>query len=181
MRRVERAGIDQMAGMRRHDMGAVASILEDAQAPRRQAHIVLLARARGADAAADPGIDDPQVADLHALRIRSELRHPPDDLVPHRQRQHHASILERHLLPAAEVVIPVPDVQVGVADAAMSDLDQDLRACGFRRRQLDLLQRFAAFHHRPCAHRSCPLGSDKRVVARGSGVANPGEQAQARA
>ena len=49
------------------------------------------------------------------------LHDAADDLVAHRQRQHHAAILERHRLAAAEVVVAFPDMQVGVADAAMGD------------------------------------------------------------
>ncbi len=61
-----------------------------------------------------------------------ELRDATDDLVSHRERQHHAAVLQRHLLAAADVVIAFPDVQavVGMTDAAMRHLDQHLGAFG---------------------------------------------------
>ena len=138
---IERAGIDQVARMRRDDVRAVAAVLVHAEAARREAHVVLLRQALLAGAAADPGEHDAQVADLHAFGVRAELGDAADDLVPHRQRQHDAAVLQRHVLAAAEVVIAVPDVQVGVADAAMRHLDQHLGAFGLRRGQLDFLQR----------------------------------------
>ena len=64
---IEAAGIDQMPRMRRNDVGAVAAVLVDAQAAGRdRAHVVFLGQALLAFAAAQPGVDDAQVADLHA-------------------------------------------------------------------------------------------------------------------
>ena len=66
-RRIQRAGIDQMPRMRRDHVRAVAAIGIDAEAARREAHVVLLRQALLAGAAAEPGEHDAQVADLHAL------------------------------------------------------------------------------------------------------------------
>ena len=88
------------------------------------------------------------------LRVGAELGDAADDLVAHGERQHDAAILQRHLLAAAEVVVALPDVQVGVADAAMRHLDQHLGAFRLRRRQFELLQRLAILDHGPGAHDS---------------------------
>ena len=142
--------------MRCHDMGAVAAVLVDAEAAPVQAHVVVVGQALLAMAAADPGVDDAQVADLDAGRLGPELAHPPDDLMPHRQRQHDAAIFQRHRLAAAEIVAAFPDVQVGVADAAMRGLQQDFRALGLGRRPFDLLQGCSVLNHSPGAHRNPP-------------------------
>jgi hypothetical protein len=93
-------------------MGAVAAVLIHAQAAALQAHIVLLRQAGAAYAAAHPGEDDADIADLHAGGIRAEPDDAADDLMPHGQRQHHAAVLQVHLLAAAQVVIAFPDMQV---------------------------------------------------------------------
>ena len=84
--------------------------------------------------------------------LGAQLDDAADDLVAHGQRQDDAAIVQRHLLAAADVVIALPDVQVGVADAAMGDLEQDLGALRFRRRQFDFLKRLSVFDDGPCAH-----------------------------
>jgi hypothetical protein len=47
---------------------------------------------------------------------------------------------QRHRLAAADVVIALPDMQVGVADPTMRDFEEDLGARRLRRRQLDFFQ-----------------------------------------
>ncbi len=129
-----------MPRMRSDDVGAIAAVLIHAQAARRDAaHIVFFSKAFFAFAAAKPGEDDPQVADLDARGVGTKLDHPADNFMSHRQRQNHATIDQRHHLATAEVIVTFPDMQVGVADAAMRDLKQDLGARRLRRRQLDLL------------------------------------------
>ena len=152
-RRIEAAGIDQMPRMRGDDMGAVAAIGEHAQAAGRDgAHVVVFGEALLALAATQPGKDDAQVAGFHAGGVGTKLHHAADDFVAHRQRQDDAAVLQRHLLAAADIVVTVPDMQVGVADAAIGDLQQDLGALGFGRRQLDFLQGLPAFDDGPGAH-----------------------------
>ena len=169
-RRIERAGIDQVPRMRRDHMRAVAAIGIDAETARREAHVVLLRQAFLAGAAAEPGEHDAQVADLHALGVGAELGDAADDLVSHRERQHDAAILQRHLLAAADVVVALPDVQVGVADAAMRHLDQHLGALRLRRRQFEFLQRLAILDHGPGAHRRSPVSAGRMDNRRRRGV-----------
>ena len=129
--RVERAEIDEVARMRRYDVAAIAAVLVNAEAAvGDDAHVVLFRQAALALAATEPREHDPHVAYGNAGRIRPELRHPADDLVPHRQRQHHATVLQRHMLAAAHVVLTLPDMQVGMAHPAMRHLQQHLGAVG---------------------------------------------------
>jgi hypothetical protein len=133
-------------------MGAVAAVGIYAEAARREAHVVLLGQAFLACAAAEPGEHDAQVADPNADCVRSELRHAADDLMPHRKRQHDAAILQRHPLAAADIVVALPDVQIGVTDAAMRHLDQHLGALRLRRRQFEFLQGCSVLDDSPGAH-----------------------------
>ena len=138
--------------MRGDHVCAVAAVRIHTQAAWRQAHIVLFREAFLACAAAKPGEHNAQVADLHALRVRAELGDAADDFVAHRERQHHAAVLQRHPLAAPDIVIAFPDVQIGVADATMGHLEQHFGAFGLRRRQLEFLQRLAILDDGPGAH-----------------------------
>ena len=159
-RRVERAGIDQMARMRRQHMGRVAAVLEDADAARRQAHVVLVGQAGGAHAAADPGIDDPHVADRDPGRVRPELRPPgrrsrgpspaaasrrdPSGSSPGRRRDR--SALPRYAgrngrrrnasPPAAPAVRSAPASAARFPAAALRSRPRPRRACRFLRLRL---------------------------------------------
>ena len=145
-----------MPRMRRHHVRAVAAVLVDAQAARGgRAHVVFLGEARRTRAAAQPGKHDAPVADLNPLGVGAEFDHTADDFMPHGQRQSHAAIRQGHLLAAADIVVPLPDVQVGVADAAMGDLEQHLGAFRLGCGEFDFLQRLPIFDDGPGAHGGC--------------------------
>jgi hypothetical protein len=59
--------------------------------------------------------------------------HLADVLVPHGERQLDAAVGQHQLLAAADLVIAVPDVQVGMAHAGREHLQQHLRALRLRR------------------------------------------------
>jgi hypothetical protein len=108
------------------EAGAVAEVLPPGQAI-----------AAGAVRPAEPGNADP-IALLEALRILSTTHDGADDLVPQDQRQLRLGQLAVH------------DVQVGAADAAGSDLDQDLARARLGVRDVRRAQRLtgAVEHHR---------------------------------
>ena len=147
-----------MPRVRGHDVRAVAAVLVDAQAAGGDgAHVVFFCEARRAGAATEPGVDNPQIADFDALGVGAEFDDAADDFVAHGKRQGHAAIGQRHLLTAADVVVALPDMQVGVADAAMRDLQQDFGALGFGGGQLDFLEGLPIFDDGPGAHVRSPV------------------------
>src|SRR6202040_2281659 len=94
----------------------------DAERIRLSAHILFAGEAHLAFAAAEPGIDQCDVADLEIALvggrdIASERQHFTDALMSHRSRQRHAAILQRKPLAAmAKLIAAFPDVQVAVAN-----------------------------------------------------------------
>ena len=103
-------------------------------------------------AASHPRIDEANVSHFDALHIRPECHDLADILVTHRQRKLDAAIGEHQLLAAADLVIAVPDVQVGVAHAGREHFQQHLRARGLRRLGLVHLQWRAALADLKTAH-----------------------------
>src|SRR5262249_25146492 len=126
----------------------------DAETARRGAQMLVARSAHGALAAADPRIDEPHLADLHALGLRSYGDDLAGGLVAHGQRQRNAAVFERHALAVAEIVAAFPDGEVAVADAGRLDPQQHFGARRLRRRHFDQLQRLfelgdpIAFHVR---------------------------------
>src|SRR6185436_1668197 len=122
-------------------IGAVAVHAEDA-APRHA--VVVLARlAYGALAAADPGMHQALLPDLHALRFRSQRLDDAERLVAQREGRHAAAVLHVEALAAAQVEVALPDVQIGVAHARARDAHQHFGALRLRRVEDPLLQRLA--------------------------------------
>src|SRR5262249_25624436 len=62
--RVERADVEEIAGVRRDDVVGIAARAEDAEKLRLEAELLLAAPAHRAAAAAEPGKDEALVADL---------------------------------------------------------------------------------------------------------------------
>ena len=87
----------------------------------------------------------------------------------HRKRQDDAAIFQRHLLAAADIVITVPDVQIGVTDATIGNLQEYLAALGFGGRQVDFLQGLPAFDDGPGAH-VCLLRCVRRMDSASRGL-----------
>ncbi|MGY4593815.1 hypothetical protein ACVWXL_001561 [Bradyrhizobium sp. GM22.5] len=153
--------------MRHQHVVGIAAVAIDAERARRQAHVLVTGETGRAFAATDPGIDQPDIADLHValvrrLHVRAEGEHLADRLVPHGQRQVDAAVLQRERLAAvAEIVATFPNVKVAMADAGGLHLDQHLRAGRLRRGLIELLQRrleigdLETFHWRPPGYFSC--------------------------
>ena len=127
-----------------------------AELARLDAIIFLVAQARRAIAAADPGIGRIAVADFHALHVGADGHDFAFDLVAQRVRQF--QIAHRQLVAAAQIEIAVMDVDVGMADAGMRRLEEDFRALRRGRRRLEFLERASEFHNGLAEHPTSPLG-----------------------
>ena len=84
----------------------------DAHAAGLCAEILLAPPAHHAFAASHPRRDQPHIANACPLRLGAGCNNLADILVSHRQRQLHATILKPELLPASDIVVAVPDVEV---------------------------------------------------------------------
>ena len=132
--------------MRHGHVIGVAAVAIDAERSGFQAHVLFARQADIAFAAAKPGIDQRDVADLEialvaCLDVRSERQHFADRFVAHGSGQRYAAVLQRHRFSSvAEIVAALPDMQIAVADAGGLDLDQDLRSLRLWGRAIDLLQ-----------------------------------------
>jgi hypothetical protein len=146
------ADVEQVARMRNHQVIAVAAGAEHADAAGLEAELLVAAPAHPALAAAHPRIDQPPVADLDALRRRTDRHHLADVLVPERHRQLHAALDDAEPLAAAEIEVAVGKVQIAVADAGRQHLQQHLAAGRLGRRPLGKLQRLAALADLKASH-----------------------------
>jgi hypothetical protein len=73
-------------------------------------------------------MDQPSLADAHALGLGAQRQHGADDLVAHREGQPDPPVRHAQPLAAAEIEVPIVQVQICVADAARVDRDEDLGA-----------------------------------------------------
>ena len=121
-------------------VGGEAAVAGEAGEQGIVAEILAALAAIGAMAAgpAEPGNADP-VADAEALRALAQRRDPADDLVAGHDRQR-------------ALKVAVDDMEIGPADAAGGDLDQQLARAGRRHRPLD--RRAAARPAGPAASRA---------------------------
>ena len=96
----------------------VAAVAMDAEAARLHAQVLMTRAADAAFAAADPGIDENHFADFAVLDVRPDRDDLARGFVAQRHRQLNAAILQIEPPAGAEIVTALPDVQVGMADAA---------------------------------------------------------------
>ena len=137
------ADVEQVARMRHHQEVGIAAIRKHAEAAHGAAKIFIAPLARLAGPAADPWMGKPPVAHLDAFRVGTEGDHLADVLVAERHRQLHAAVGEAHLLAAAEIEIPVRQMQIAVTDAGRQNFQQNFAAGRFRRGLFVELQRLA--------------------------------------
>jgi hypothetical protein len=107
--------------------------------------VVVAGLAHRALAAADPGVDEPSVADLHPAGLRTQFLDHAVGLVTRGERRHAAAVLHVEALSASQVEEAFPYVKVRVADPRSRDPDQDLGALGLRGLADPRLQGFAVF------------------------------------
>ena len=113
-------------------MAGKAAVDGDAEEALLDAEVFVAVGAVAALAAADPGEYRLLLADQVLRRIGADFVDDAGDLVAERERQRHAA-RGVELLAAAEIGIAVLDVQVGMAQPAAFDADQDFAALRLRR------------------------------------------------
>src|SRR5262245_15048560 len=141
-----------MARMRRQQMSRIAALREHADVLRREAKVLITPLAHLALAAAHPWIDQAHVADLDAFGFWAKRNNFAHVLVPHGERQLDPAVRQHQFLTASNLVVAVPDVQVGVAHAGGKHLQKHLRALRLWSLALVHMQRRAAFAHLKTPH-----------------------------
>ena len=108
-------------------MAGKTAVDGDAEEALLDAEVFIAIGAVAALAAADPGEHRLLLSDQILRGVRSDFLDDAGDLVAERERQRHAA---RGIEPlaAAEIGVAVLDVQVGMAQAAAFDADEDF-AC----------------------------------------------------
>src|SRR5688572_27089582 len=101
--------------MRDEKVRGIAARAVDSDTAWFGAEVFIASPADDALAATHPGIDQPHIADADALCVGADCDDFADILMAHGERQLDAAIEQFQLLAAADVVIAVPDVQVGMA------------------------------------------------------------------
>src|SRR5262249_25986168 len=140
------------ARVRHQHMIGVTAGPKGTQETRRRTELLLAAPAYGACTATDPGMRQALVADLDAGRLGPERHDLTHDLVPHGERERHAAVLQDELLPPAQTVPAVPDVEVTGDAAGRQCAQQPLTALGLWRRLLAHPKRRAEFDHIMALH-----------------------------
>ena len=77
------ADVEQITRMRHQQMVGIAAGAEHADAERRAANLLVAAPALRAFAAAEPRMHEPAVADLDAVRVRTDGDDFADIFMPH--------------------------------------------------------------------------------------------------
>ena len=130
-------------------MGGKAAVDGDAEEALLDAEVLVAIGAVAALAAADPGEYRLLLSDQLLRGIGTDFIDDAGDLVAERERQRHAARGVEPLA-AAQIGIAVLDVQVGMAQPAAFDADEDFAALrlrrvddGFAQRRIELDQRLA--------------------------------------
>ncbi len=105
-------------------MAGKAAVDGDAEEALLDAEVLVAVGAVAALAAADPGEYRLLLSDQVLRRIGADFVDHAGDLMAERERQRHAA-RGVELLAAAEIGVAVLDVQVGMAQPATFDADQD--------------------------------------------------------
>src|SRR6202140_2355730 len=112
-------------------MAGEAAVDRNTEKTLLDAQIFVAIETVAALAAADPGEDRFFRADQLLRNVRADFLDDAGDLVTERKRQRHAA-RGVELLAAAEVGVAVLDMQVGMAQPAALNADQDLFALRLR-------------------------------------------------
>ena len=133
-RRIEIADVDQVACVRHQDLLGIAAMAMHAEKARGRTEILVAGQADRAFAAADPGVDQPDIADRDSGGVGPQGHDLADRLMAHGERQPDAAVLERQALAGAQIVAALPDMQIAVADSGRAHLEQHLGPGGRDRR-----------------------------------------------
>ncbi len=116
----------QIFRVRNDDLIGIAAVAMNAEAARLHAKIFVAVAADAAGSAADPGIDEHDLADFAVRHIGADGQDLAGCFMAERQGQRNAAILQHQALAAAEIVAAFPDMQIGVTYAGGLDRDDDL-------------------------------------------------------
>src|SRR5262249_14975809 len=133
--------------MRDDHVIGIAAIGEHSETAWFETQILVAAAADRAFAAPDPWIGQQSVADRNALSVRAHCNHFADVLMPQCQRQLHAALGHDQFAAAAQVIIAIPDMKVGMTDAGGLYFQKHFSTRGLRRWLIDTLQRRSTFAH----------------------------------
>src|SRR6185295_10256394 len=123
--------IEQIAWMRHQHVSCIAAIDLNADLTRLEAKMLVATRAKSTLAAADPRIDNDTAARFRVLGFGAGRFDRAFDLMSEREGKR-TSAGEFKFSPAAEIEISLMQMNVGVANAAMPDADEDFAAHGHR-------------------------------------------------
>ena len=126
--------------------------MDDADGMRFVTHVLVTAQTDGAGAAAQPRIDHARIAHLDAFGLRTDGCHLAQNFVSRRAGQFDATVKDVQFLAAAKVIFAFPQMQIGMTDAAMADLDQHFSALRNRVGLRNFLERFARLGDGPEFH-----------------------------
>src|SRR5690606_7692342 len=104
--------VEQIARMRRDDVGREAAMADDADGARLVAKVLVAGLAAPAFAAADPRVDDAAVADLDPFGVGSDGDDHAGRLMAGRAWQGDAALGQRQHIATAEIVGALPEMQV---------------------------------------------------------------------
>src|SRR5215467_10779083 len=121
----------EVAAVRHYDVRAVAAGAPSAEGSRIEAEQFLALPAHCAFPAADPRVGNHLVTDLDARGLRSERHNLACDFVSHRERQVHAARFKRDGSLPAQIEVPVPNVDVAMADPGRLDAQQHFLSLRF--------------------------------------------------
>src|SRR6266478_8518874 len=129
---VDPARVDQVFRVRHEKVRGIGPGAIHTQESGFQAVIVLPRLADRTLAAADPGIHDALLPQLHFLGARTHRLDDTEGLVSRREGWHAAALFHVETLAAAPIEIALPDMQVGMAHPRAGNPDEDFCPLGLR-------------------------------------------------
>jgi hypothetical protein len=127
----QRIVIQQIFRVRHQHVTGKAAVDGDAEEALLGAEVLVAVGAVAALAAADPGEDRLLLSDQILRRIGADFLDHARDLMAERERQRHAA-RGIELLAAAKVSVTILNVQVGMAQPATFDADENFLTCRLR-------------------------------------------------
>ena len=152
---IQRANVDQVAGVGHQHVLAEAAIGFGAQAALGFAIGVAQVLAGLADAAAYPGVDQHLATRPGGVHVGAHLGHAARDFMAQGHGNLGAILRGGQAFVAAQVEIAVAQMDVAVAQPGRLHLDQHLLALGHRLRHLARLQGLAPIHNLIALHGVC--------------------------
>ena len=122
---------EKIFGTRDDQFVGIAAVAMNAEATWLHAEVFIAVAADRTDAAADPGIDEANLADLAVGHIGSDREDLARGLMSEGQRQLDATVLQSESPTAAEIEAAFPEMQVGMTNSGGLDGDHNFIVRGF--------------------------------------------------